>query len=383
MTDLSSKRLAADILIIAPYCGSSSDKWFSPGRQRKLFQVESLFVSLGYSFQRFSISPDQPKTGQFDWESLCSSSWPPVRFVQLFFNAFWAGGTQVLSDEPQWIWIYNTRLAEAMVALALLIRKPKVKIFLQLEDLPAARLANAGVRGRLDSFSSKMLSRRADCVSAVSLPVALAFSQLTSFSADRIVLLPPLLDDNYRLKVACRQPPFGDSCTTIVYAGGYGAEKGIDDLLAAFSHLPVPGFRLLLLGPIPYSLRVQLSGQSGIEILGMVPIERLFLAYAEADILVNPHRPILNSSYVFPFKLIEIMASGALPLSTAMPGLESFGLPSDCIFFGCRQLSEKLVNASRIWRLNRQRLERLAQQLRESHSMAHARDVLYHRLGIE
>jgi glycosyltransferase involved in cell wall biosynthesis len=371
----------ANILIIAAYCNPWNSKWFSPGRHRKLVQVEALLISLGFIIKRFSIAPEKSNCESSYWVSLCNFNWPPLRLGQLLCNAYFASGKDQRGDSYQWLWLYNTRLAEAIVALAFLLKNPRLKLFLQLEDLPAARHANSGFRGWLDNISTLLLTRHAACVSAVSQPVAEAFSKLTSYSLDRIILLPPLLDEGYQLKIASRHTPFSNSHYTALYAGGYGPDKGVDDLLVAFRQLSQNNIRLMLLGPVPSSLRDQLRNQAAIEIIGMVSDERLFSAYAEADIVINPHRPILNSSFIFPFKLIEIMASGALPITTAMPGLESFDLPSECIFEGSHQLALKLNDASGIWARHRIQIELVAKEVRKCYSMVNAKRVLEQNLG--
>jgi glycosyltransferase involved in cell wall biosynthesis len=381
MTMFQQTHSSGDILIIAAYCNPCNPNWFSPGRQRKLVQVEALLISLGFIIHRYSIAPEQSNRDNFHWVSLCNFSWPPLRFVQLVCNAFFVSGKDQPAEVHQWLWLYNTRLAEAMVALVFLLKNHRLKLFLQLEDLPAARHANAGFRGWLDNITTLMLTRRAACVSAVSQPVAEAFSKLTSYSLDRIVLLPPLLDEAYQRKIASRHTPFGNPHYTALYAGGYGPDKGVDDLLSAFKQLSKNNIRLMLLGPVPKSLRDQLKNQAAIDIIGMVSDERLFSAYADADIVINPHRPILNSAFIFPFKLIEIMASGALPLTTAMPGLDSYNLPPECFFEGSHQLALRLDEASGIWERHRSQIEHLAMEIRERYSMGHAKSVLDQHLG--
>jgi len=369
------------VFIVAAYCSSHNSKWFSPGRQRKLDQVKSLLTSMGANCFELSIAPFNPEQRNIQAVSLCRDSWPPIRLIQLFFNALLLGRKIKSTDEHQWIWLYNTRMAEALVALALLLRKPSLKLFLQLEDLPAARQANAGLRGWLDGISTVLLSKRANGVSAVSPSVAEAFHHLTGFPSERIVLLPPLLDEAYQQKLAQRSSPFQNSYHTIVYAGGYTSEKGVDELLTAFQLIDPNHYRLLLLGPIPNQLRAQLVGIHGIEVLGMVSNEKLFSAYSEADIVVNPHQVILNSDYIFPFKLVEILASGALPLTTAMPGLDVYNLPRECLFSDSQELAKKLITAPSIWRNHRVQIDKMTKHTRKFHSIELSQKLLKNYLS--
>ena len=333
------------------------------------------------NFWRLSIAPGSPTPEAPPYLPLCFHSRPFIRLAEIFLRSFWLGGKLSSEEQPQWLWLYNTRFAEGLVAFALILRMPKLKLVLQLEDMPAARLANSGLRGWLDGISTFLLSRHAHSVFAVSIPVAQAFNRITRFPLGHISLLPPLLDDSYQDQLAKRTSPFSNSIYTIVYAGGYSSEKGVDDLICAFRQLRPKLYRLLLLGPIPDKLKASLTGIQDITILGMVPDRILFSSYVNADVIVNPHRPILNSGHIFPFKLIEIMASGSLPLSTAMPGLDSYGLPGECLFSGSTELAAKLSDAPAIWARNRSQLKDLATRVRQRHSVEKAKDSLRQLFG--
>jgi hypothetical protein len=71
--------------------------------------------------------------------------------------------------------------------------------------------------------------------------------------------------------------------------------------------------------------------------------------------------------------------------SAEQPGgtthLESFELPSECIFEGCYQLALKLDDASGIWERHRIQIEHLAKEVNQSYSIIHATSLLDHHLG--
>lgn len=371
-----------DIYLVAAYCNPQNRIWFSPGRHRKLGQVEVLLDSLCITYKRLSIAPESDKQSKPQWHALCSSSWIPLRFVQLLVSTFILCRQNTSVEHPKWLWLYNTRFAEAVVAGVLLLFRPHLKLMLQLEDLPDARSDNAGFSGWLDVISSRLLSRRAQSVVAVSGTVAEAFHRLTDFQLDRINSLPPLLDDDYQHIISNRNDPFQNQLITVMYAGGYGSDKGVEDLLSVFKMLDPASFRLLLLGPIPESLRFRLSEAVNIILVGMVSCADLFAAYAQADVIVNPHRPIKNSSYIFPFKLVEILASGALPLTTNMPGLDMYSLPSDCLFYTQEELFSRLRDSPLIWRRNQLQLKALAKNVKYLHSMQNATYELMQELSL-
>ena len=385
---------AVDIALIAPFCADSNSRWFSPGRQRKLSQVMAVLNTAGYRWQGLSTCPASTGTSTEQaaasdaslplqsghLKSLCHSDFWPLRLLDTLVHSLGIGRRWGHQQPMPVLWLYNTRISEALVALVLLKLQrhtnERPRVVLQLEDLPAARQANAGIRGAIDRWSTTTLARHASAALCVSEPVAQAFQAISGFPRSRIQLLPPLLDAAAQAVFNARSEPFQDETITIVYAGGYDIEKGVLDLLSAFQCLQSKRYRLLLFGPIPASLHAQLANQDRLELRGLVPLPELFTAYSQADVVVNPHRPIAHSSYIFPFKLVELLASGALPLSTPMPGLKAYGLPDDCLFQGPDQLTQRLQLAPQIWCQHRSSLQQLARQVRHQHSLEQAQQTI-------
>ena len=110
--------------------------------------------------------------------------------------------------------------------------------------------------------------------------------------------------------------------------------------------------------------------------------QELFQLYTTADVVVNPHSTILNPDHVFPFKLIETVASGALPLTTPVPGSEDLGLPAECFFTDVEGLTMKLDNAPFIWKSNRRAIESAAQASRIEYSFEAAKESISRGLSI-
>jgi len=369
------------IHIIAPFCQSDVSPWFSPGRERKLSQLSSILHAIDLNYSELNTCPEPVSAGQPTVQQLCSSNWWLLRLLQLLCASIRLrlGGTKV--GQSHYLWLYNTRLSEALVALLLRSwSKQPSRLILQLEDLPAARRANAGTRGWLDRCSLQILSRRASAACCVSETVAQAFHQLSGFPRERIYIFPPLLEDSFLDKISKRHSPFSKSSIRVLYAGGYDIEKGVADLLYAFCSLKNPHYVLDLAGPVPEGLRQKLNNSQTIQIHGVLPLPALFDLYCQADIVVNPHRPIRQSNYVFPFKTIEILASGALPLCTPMPGLETYPIPNDCLFNNPEGLLNRLTNAKDIWEKHKKTLHALAAKVRHEHSMTQAEGTIQQML---
>jgi glycosyltransferase involved in cell wall biosynthesis len=349
--------------------------WFSPGRKRKIDQVCSMLSALGYTVTGLNIAPQQP-SAQPSIQGLCRSGFVPLRFFQLACSSFCFFSTTRPRRQAAILWLYNTRAAESLVAIIALLLRPRLRLVLQLEDLPSARSENHGLAGQFDRVMTGFLSRRADLMLAVSPSVAAAFEKLNPHHRGPIRLLPPALDPLLKQTLIHRVEPFTNITTEILYAGGYGPDKGVFDLIEAFIRLPPYGFSLRLVGPAPQSLIRQYSDYPAISFMGIVPSSTLFDLYAHADVVVNPHRPILNAAYVFPYKLVEIVASGALPLTTPVPGSDSFLLPPDCFFQGVQVLSDKLLRSSDIWTNNQSSIVKAANICRSGYSFDAIEDRL-------
>jgi glycosyltransferase involved in cell wall biosynthesis len=215
----------------------------------------------------------------------------------------------------------------------------------------------------------------------VSPVVGQVLQSITLATSAHLTVLPPLLSPEFLLIVDQRSQPFSQRITTILYAGGYGIEKGVTDLIQAFLRLPPDLFSLQLAGAVPDTLVSSLPSNNRIQILGHLDNSDLYSYYANADVLVSPHRVTQRSSSIFPFKLIEYVASGALPLTTPMPGVELLCLPNDCLFETVDDLASKLLNSRTLWIQHKQSILACSLNLRHSYSYKTLQPALAAQLG--
>ena len=110
----------------------------------------------------------------------------------------------------------------------------------------------------------------------------------------------------------------------LMYLGSLNVARGPDLLLEAFLEWDHPGARLVYVGsgPLEASLKRAAGSDDRIQFHGFVSdTNRLLALYAEADILVNPHRvDVAKARYVFPSKLAQYLASGRPVVSTDQGG---------------------------------------------------------------
>ena len=358
------------VLFVAPFSYNPLSTWYSPGRFQKISQVENLLTSLRFSIFRINTAPDPISDKQFGHLQLSPSNVPILRIFQSLASTFTFLLSQPFRFKAPILWIYNTRLSEGLIALLILLFLPSIPLYLQIEDLPFARKQNAGLRGFLDLLTLHILVTRSDHIFVVSHHVGQTLQKLSRRSLPSLSVLPPHLSTRFLRIVKQRSRPFIKPTTTILYAGAYGEEKGVNDLIQAFLSIRTPGFILQLAGSVPDTLAKSITANPNIHIIGYVSNSHLFHLYSGADVVVCPHHVSQLSSYIFPFKLVEYAASGALPLFTRMPGTESLGLPSDCYFDSLDELASKLRDARSIWTRNHDTLVVCEEQLRDRYSFA-------------
>jgi len=353
------------LYLIAPYCFDHEHSWYSPGRTQKLSQTESLISSFNINIVRFNTAPVTMLASCPPCFQVCSFQKPFLRIIQTCYSTIFF---YVASHKPSpvFIWVYNTRFNEFIVAVISLILNRSARLILQIEDLPFARSQNSGLQGLLDYISLFILIRLSYATFILCPKVGRRLQQLVFYKPSRFSLLPPHLNNIYLEIITTRKKPFSTSKISILYAGGYGPDKGVDDLLAAFLLLTDDRFELNLIGSCPDSVSVLLSDHPNVNLLGQLSQADLYSNYAKADILVSPHHVSNKSDYIFPFKLIEYAASGSLVFTTRMPGADSLGLPHECFYDTVTELSTKLHYAPQLWCQHSESITHAAVRLRSS-----------------
>jgi glycosyltransferase involved in cell wall biosynthesis len=369
---------SASAIVVAPRCVDSRSNLYFPGFLNKLSQVIDLLSTAGFRTVVANTSPVQNLRLSPNDHYLAFYQNRFLRLFELLFSRY----NNLCEVQPSLLWVYNSRFPEAIVVWRLLRRFSNIFLVVELEDLPGARLSHGGLVSRLDWLSTRWLLSKARLVTCVSPVAAVALQRHIGIDEERLVVLPGLLSDSFIQTVDDRKRlPFSRRRIRIVYAGGYTPDKGVEDLLFVFLRLPVNQYRLHLIGPAPRALRSRFKYKTNVFFHGTVSDELLHESYASADIVVNPHRSILNGDYVFPFKSIEQAASGALPLMSTQLGADQLGLPSSCLFTNNDQLYTALIHSHEIWLKNKFQLQQLALQLRHTHSLAAIAELMATRLG--
>lgn len=219
---------------------------------------------------------------------------------------------------PVLVCAYNSYSFEARAALALK-RWTGARIVLELEDLPLARGRGWNPKPWLDQYHFPRLLAAADLVTfvnAVSLQRFKARSRCT-------LLLPSLLQQS--VVDAPKRRRFIGPIHRIGYLGGLTQEKGAGLLLELVLRL-APDWQLVVTGVGALTTAFQALQRQypeRCEFHGMIAHEKVLSLMQECDAIVNPHTSISQmKDGVFPFKVCEALASGALLISTPLPSID-------------------------------------------------------------
>lgn len=116
----------------------------------------------------------------------------------------------------------------------------------------------------------------------------------------------------------------------VLYSGGLTSSKGVDVLLAAWEKAKRQEWSLHITGTGPLADRCEAAAKADVSIIffGEVSREKYLNLLCEASICVNPNRITKKPGNIFPFKIVEYLASGAVVVSTRMCEFDSQMLPS-------------------------------------------------------
>lgn len=227
---------------------------------------------------------------------------------------------------PSLVWIYNSYAFEARFAL-LLERLAGCRIVLEIEDLPRARRRGLlNIKPMLDSRYFSIVQRRAALVTCVNQTIQ------ANMSPTPTLPLPYIMSPFVRLN---GREPFQTAPFTLGYFGHLSAEKGASIFSPLSTAIP-SNWQILVSGrgPLAGELHACAARSEGrMKFFEDVPDEKLYELLTECDVAVNPHASIHSMGEgVFPFKVLEAVASGRLVISTALPPC-GFDLQHNVMYF--------------------------------------------------
>lgn len=220
--------------------------------------------------------------------------------------------------KPQCFWFYNGYAFEMRMAEKARSRF-HVPMILEFEDWHFSRSRGINPKPYIDWFFWRRAARLMTGAFVVNTLLAEKIRDFTS----HVEMLPGVVP-KVLANIAKESPPFSTHSGPIKvgFFGGLSAEKGADIVLKLVTTLPA-GYILHVTGAGPLAADFEAYAKDHPERLnyhGRVDDVTLYQLIANCDVMLNPHSSIENmNNGVFPFKVIEAVASGRLLISTAVP----------------------------------------------------------------
>lgn len=251
--------------------------------------------------------------------------------------------------KPKLIWFYNAYSFE-MVMARTFFRKFHVPMILEFEDWHFSRSRGLNIKPWIDYYFWKKAVKLFSKVYAINSSVkARVYPYCKNVS-----LLPGVVPESLS-RISIENPPFNEVSNSIHigYFGGLKAEKGADLVLELSQRLP-QNYTVHVTGSGPLSTQFSERAQSSNGQLiyhGMISDDELLTVISSCDIILNPHVPISEfKDGLFPFKVIEAIASGRLLITTEL-SFNGFEELSNGIMFAEHSVDdfeEKILGAT-LW----------------------------------
>lgn len=323
------------ILVVAPYSPPSREGSAHLGASRKLETIISILSRLDATIVLVNsahnettpsaIKVDKVKIGGVDVIEITPPTYSK-RAIGKLKNLF--DVEQVIQAikqycSPRFIWLYNGYAFEMRLArnAAKVFRVP---MLLEFEDFHFSRGRGINPKPYIDF----LLWRLAVKSMAGAFVVNEQLANKLQGRVKHIELLPGIVPQ-VLADIANECAPFSgdENQVNVGFFGGLSAEKGADIVLKLAQSLPV-GYVVHVTGSGALAKDFEDAAQKLKGKLcyhGRVDDVTLYKLISQCDVMLNPHASIeeMNNG-VFPFKVIEAVASGRLLISTSVPmnGLE-------------------------------------------------------------
>jgi len=319
------------IVIIAPY--SPAERSSNPhlGAARKIEAVIDILTQFGMMITLVNTAHECEADAPTTKANVCIAGasiteiTPPTysnrrkgKFLNLFDVDKVADDVLTVGN-PMLVWLYNGYAMESRLGVEFRHRSG-CHIIQEMEDWHFSRGRGLNPKPFIDWWFWRKASLKATHIFAVNSALANRSRRLNT----NVSLFPGVVSVDIA-KIRSAHPPFGseDGIITIGYFGGLSEEKGADHVLSLCDTLP-PQYRFIVTGAGPLESafnKAALGSKGRLQFHGRVNDETLVELIGRCDVMLNPHSPIGNmGNGVFPFKVIEAVASGRMLISTPLPG---------------------------------------------------------------
>lgn len=373
---------AQPIVVVAPYSPIGSGDIPALGAAKKIASVVAALSALGREVILVNSAHNAEKRANLKIEKSeirpglqvrtitlpTSASRPFGKAWNLLFARSLAREVirEIAGDGISLLWIYNGYAFESRFALEVM-GKTGCPLVVEMEDMPFARKRPAKLKPMLDHHYLHCALPEASLVTCVNelIPQALGVP------SKKIFLLPGLIE-NTLLDAAAANTPFTGSGCTAGYFGNLSEEKGAH-LILQLLQSPPAGWRFVVTGSGPLEEKFAEAAAKYPALLKFLPNatdNTVVAGMLECDTIINPHRPIEGmGNGVFPFKVIEGLASGRVVISTPVPAC-GLRLDDAVLFFqhSVTALCEALEAAPSFYVAHAGNIQALANEVRAKYS---------------
>lgn len=346
------------IIIVAPYSPAGRSQTPHLGAARKIETVVDILSQFGMPIVLVNTAHEQEVAAP---TAVCGARIAGITVTEVtpptylkrrrgklrnIFDVAQVAEVVVALGKPRLVWLYNGYAMESRLGVELR-RRCGCKIIQEMEDWHFSRSRGLNPKPLFDWWLWREAAKQAAHVFAVNEALADRVRPLNA----SVSLFPGAVAPGIA-GIRAARPPFSqaDGSVTIGYFGGLSAEKGADSVLALSALLP-NHYRLIVTGsgPLQDDFAANSAGNAGkLEFHGRVDDSRLIELIARCDVLLNPHSPIDRmANGIFPFKVIEAIASGRMLVSTSLPdeGLKNVLQGVRFCDHGTAELQEALLGA--------------------------------------
>ncbi|MBN8247014.1 MAG: glycosyltransferase family 4 protein [Verrucomicrobia bacterium] len=220
--------------------------------------------------------------------------------------------------KPDVVFAYNSLLPEACGVLALQ-RVHGLPYVLEVDDLPGVRHSPRSARSLLNRLPWSAVLSGASAFIAVNGPIA----DRLPHDGRPVHVLPGVLEDELVHGSQARRAPFSRPTVRALYAGNLSEDRGADVLLRAIPDLP-PGVQLRVAGAGVLAPAFECAARLAPDrcaFLGLLSGKQVSAELLSSDVAINTPERLTDQDGVFPFKILEYLASGALMISPRLPSI--------------------------------------------------------------
>lgn len=319
------------IVVIAPYAPVGRSLHPHLGAARKIESVVSILGRIGPPLVLINTAHEVEESAALSVHDSVISGSPITEIIPPTYSSRRYGKFRNIFDmdaivdallkigNPQLVWLYNGYALESRLGVDLQ-RRTGCRVVQEMEDWHFSRQRGLNPKPLFDWWFWRAAARKATHIFAVNQSLADRSRRLNP----RVSLFPGVVAAGVA-EIRSRRSPFSalDGIVTVGYFGGLSEEKGADRVLKLLEVMPSM-YRLIVTGAGPledvFKSAAACSG-GRLEFHGRVNDGLLNELLSRCDILLNPHSPISRmNNGVFPFKVIESVATGRLLISTTLPG---------------------------------------------------------------